>query len=98
MALLPREALDSGASPSMARLRMTPEEVAAACDAAEAPQGAVRAGEAGESDLPEPDTLPEPPARQGAELALFVYLWASLSRMWAGIRPGGAHGELRRST
>jgi Domain of unknown function (DUF4192) len=36
MALLLREALDSGAPPSMARLPMTPEEVAAAYDAAEA--------------------------------------------------------------
>ena len=35
MALLLREALDSGAPPSMARLPMTPEEVAAAYDAAE---------------------------------------------------------------
>ena len=86
----------------MACLPMIPEGVAAAFDAAEAaqdaPQAPVRAGEAGESDLPAPDTLPEPPARQGAELALFVYLWASWSRMWAGIRQGSAHGELRRST
>jgi hypothetical protein len=36
MALLLRQALDSGAPPSMARLPMTPEEVAAAYDAAEA--------------------------------------------------------------
>jgi hypothetical protein len=36
MARLLREALDSGAPPSMARLPMTPEEVAAAYDAAEA--------------------------------------------------------------
>jgi hypothetical protein len=36
MAVLLREALDSGAPPSMARLPMTPEEVAAAYDAAEA--------------------------------------------------------------
>jgi hypothetical protein len=36
MALLLREALDSGAPPAMARLPMTPEEVAAAYDAAEA--------------------------------------------------------------
>lgn len=35
MALLLREALDSGAPPSMARLPMSPEEVAAAYDAAE---------------------------------------------------------------
>jgi hypothetical protein len=36
MALLLREALDSGAPPSMARLPMTPEEVAAAYDALDA--------------------------------------------------------------
>ena len=36
MALLLREALDSGAPPAMARLPMTPEEVAAAYDAADA--------------------------------------------------------------
>jgi Domain of unknown function (DUF4192) len=36
LALLLREALDAGAPPSMARLPMTPEEVAAAYDAAEA--------------------------------------------------------------
>jgi hypothetical protein len=51
MALLLREALDAGAPPSMARLPMTPEEVAAAYDAAEAAeeagQEAVVAGEAG---------------------------------------------------
>ena len=35
MALLLRQALDSGAPPSMARLPMTPEEVAAAYDEAE---------------------------------------------------------------
>jgi hypothetical protein len=38
MALLLREALDSGAPPSMARLPMTPEEVAAAYDAADTAQ------------------------------------------------------------
>jgi hypothetical protein len=43
MALLLREALDSGAPPSMARLPMTPEEVAAAYDAAEAAQDAEKA-------------------------------------------------------
>jgi hypothetical protein len=53
MALLLRDALDSGAPPSMARLPMTPEEVAAAYDAAEAeearsePPGAGVAGKAG---------------------------------------------------
>src|SRR5579862_1480889 len=36
MALLLREALDAGAPPAMARLPMTPEEVAAAYDASEA--------------------------------------------------------------
>ena len=39
MALLLREALDSGAPPAMARLPMTPEEVAAAYDAAEGGAG-----------------------------------------------------------
>ena len=43
MALLLREALDSGAPPSMARLPMTPEEVAAAYDAAEAAEDAAEA-------------------------------------------------------
>jgi hypothetical protein len=59
MALLLRDALDSGAPPAMARLPMTPDEVAAAYDAAEAaPEAApddphgpqeptVAAGEAG---------------------------------------------------
>jgi hypothetical protein len=37
MALLLREALDSGAPPSMAVLPMTPEAVAAAYDALDAP-------------------------------------------------------------
>jgi hypothetical protein len=50
MAQLLRDALDSGAPPSMARLPMTPEEVAAAYDAAEAAEdaekAAVPAGEA----------------------------------------------------
>jgi hypothetical protein len=85
MALLLRDALDSGASPAMARLPMTPEEVEAAYDAAEAAEdtkaskAAVLAGEAGESDLPRPDTLPEPSVRRGGELAPFVGLCASLS-------------------
>ena len=39
MALLLRDALDSGAPPAMARLPMTPEEVAAAYDAAEGGAG-----------------------------------------------------------
>jgi hypothetical protein len=43
MALLLRDALDSGAPPSMARLPMTPEEVAAAYDAAEAAEDAEKA-------------------------------------------------------
>jgi len=51
MALLLREALDAGAPPSMARLPMTPEEVAAAYDTAEAAEDAAEAaapaGEAG---------------------------------------------------
>jgi hypothetical protein len=45
LALLLREALDAGAPPSMARLPMTPDEVAAAYDAAEAREAAL-AGEA----------------------------------------------------
>ena len=52
MAQVLSEALDSGAPPSMARLPMTPEEVAAAYDAAEAAEdaeeAAVPAGEAGQ--------------------------------------------------
>jgi hypothetical protein len=44
MALLLREALDAGAPPAMARLPMTPEEVAAAYDAAEAAEDAELAG------------------------------------------------------
>jgi hypothetical protein len=51
MATLLREALDSGAPPSMARLPMTPEEVADAYDAAEAAEdvaeATVTAGRAG---------------------------------------------------
>jgi hypothetical protein len=43
MALLLREALDAGAPPAMARLPMTPEEVAAAYDAAEAAEDATAA-------------------------------------------------------
>jgi hypothetical protein len=43
MALLLREALDAGAPPSMARLPMTPEEVAAAYDAADAAEDAKEA-------------------------------------------------------
>ena len=98
MALLLREALDAGAPPSVARLPMTPEEVAAAYDAAEAAEDAedaedtelavVRAGEVDESDLPRPDTLPEPPAQRGAELAPFGHLCASLTGTWAGDRAG----------
>jgi len=42
MALLLRDALDSGLSPAMARLPMTPEEVEAAYDAAEAAEDARR--------------------------------------------------------
>ena len=49
MALLLREALDSGAPPSMARLPMTPEEVAAAYDAADAAEDAAAAVPAGEA-------------------------------------------------
>jgi Domain of unknown function (DUF4192) len=50
MALLLREALDSGAPPALARLPMTPEEVAAAYDAAEAKEAArAHAGRAGKA-------------------------------------------------
>jgi hypothetical protein len=49
MALLLREALDAGAPPSMARLPMTPEEVAAAYDAAEAAEDAEEAAEDAEA-------------------------------------------------
>jgi hypothetical protein len=42
MAQLLRQALDAGAPPSMARLPMTPEEVAAAYDEAEAKEAARR--------------------------------------------------------
>jgi uncharacterized protein DUF4192 len=44
MAKLLRDALDAGAPPSMARLPMTPEEVAASYDAAEAAEGGKDAG------------------------------------------------------
>jgi hypothetical protein len=102
MAQLLREALDPGAPPAIARLPMTPEEVAAAYDAAEAAEGgakaAVPAGEAGESDFPRPDTLPEPFAWQGAVLAPFVHRCASLSGIREKIRRGVVHAELRRST
>ncbi|HVT66505.1 MAG TPA: DUF4192 domain-containing protein, partial [Trebonia sp.] len=63
MARLLRDALDSGAPPSMARLPMTPEEVAAAYDAAG------RADNFPLSDLPypaPPSIAPEPPGRAGA--------------------------------
>ena len=43
MAVLLRQALDSGAPPSMARLPMTPDEVAAAYDGAEAAEDAAQA-------------------------------------------------------
>jgi hypothetical protein len=51
MALLLRDALDGGAPPSMARLPMTPEEVAAAYDEAEA----TAAGKAAEAAQTDPD-------------------------------------------
>jgi hypothetical protein len=107
MALLLRDALDAGAPPSMARLPMTSEEVEAAYDAAEAAEDAAKAakaakankatvpaGEAGDTDLPRPDTLPEPSARRGAELAPFGSLRASWSGMWAGSGGDGAHALL----
>jgi hypothetical protein len=43
MATLLRQALDSGAPPAMARLPMTPEDVAGAYDAAEAAEDAAEA-------------------------------------------------------
>ncbi|MGH3207103.1 MAG: DUF4192 domain-containing protein [Trebonia sp.] len=52
MALLLREALDSGAPPSMARLPMTPEEVSAAYDAAEAAEDAQDAAVAAVATVP----------------------------------------------
>jgi hypothetical protein len=58
MALLLRAALDSGAPPSMARLPMTPEEVAAAYDAAEAAEDAAVAPRA----APRRDGSSPPPA------------------------------------
>ena len=72
MALLLRQAIDSGAPPSLARLPMTPEEVAASYDELEAdeddddalelnesddPVGDERAGRTGEDDsVPQPGT------------------------------------------
>jgi hypothetical protein len=54
MALLLREALDSGAPPSMARLPMTPEEVAACYDDLEgAGTDDSTAGSAAMGDAPE---------------------------------------------
>jgi hypothetical protein len=54
MALLLREALDSGAPPSLARLPMTPEEVAAAYDALEGSDADdSTAGRAAMGDAPE---------------------------------------------
>jgi Domain of unknown function (DUF4192) len=43
MAQLLRQAIDSGAPPSLARLPMTPEEVAASYDALEADEDAAEA-------------------------------------------------------
>jgi hypothetical protein len=51
MAQLLRQAIDSGAPPSMARLPMTPEEVAAAYDAAQAGEDAGDAAEARRTDI-----------------------------------------------
>ena len=53
MAKLLRRALDSGAPPSMARLPMTPEEVAASYDAQEAVAKSGAAGAAGDADVAE---------------------------------------------
>jgi hypothetical protein len=53
MAKLLRRALDSGAPPSMARLPMTPEEVAASYDAQETVAKSGAAGAAGDADIAE---------------------------------------------
>ena len=52
MALLLRQAIDSGAPPSLARLPMTPEEVAASYDELEAAEDDDDAFELNESDDP----------------------------------------------
>ena len=54
MAQLLRQAIDSGAPPSLARIPMTPEEVAASNDEAEGPDADdSRAGSAAVDDAPE---------------------------------------------
>jgi hypothetical protein len=53
MAKLLRRALDSGAPPSMARLPMTPEEVAASYDAQETGMESGAAGPADAADVAE---------------------------------------------
>jgi len=53
MAVLLRQVIDSGAPPSLARLPMTPEDVAASYDALEARDEA--SGEAGEQAHPNDD-------------------------------------------
>jgi hypothetical protein len=53
MAVLLRQVIDSGAPPSLARLPMTPEDVAASYDALEARDEA--SGEAGEQPHPNDD-------------------------------------------
>jgi Domain of unknown function (DUF4192) len=72
MAQLLREALDAGAPPAMARLPMTPEEVAAAYDAAEAAEDATAApaGRAAERSVagtaaPAGGTAPVPAGEAG---------------------------------
>jgi hypothetical protein len=108
-------ALDSGAPPSVARLPMTPEEVAASYDAKEAGRSLGRPGlptwlisprraEArtssqlgrGYCDLARPDTLPEPFAQLGAELAPFVPCRHPCQDGCAGL--GGKARRERRST
>ena len=50
MALLLREVLDSGAPPSLARLPMTPEEVAASYDALDSERDAAESGSVSADD------------------------------------------------
>ena len=66
MALLLREALDAGAPPSMARLPMTPEDVAAAYDQNEAAEEGEEAGEAA-GQAPDPDQSGDGSAAGGEE-------------------------------
>ena len=87
-----------GATRGACRQHPLPGDAAAA--SAAAPRSmTVPAGKGGESDVLRPDTLPEPFAWLGVELAPFVLRWAFLSRWWAGRSGRGcAHAEVRRST